>query len=322
MTDAVTDAAGRPPTLRIATRESPLALWQAGHVAGLLRAAHPGVRVELVPVNTLGDRNRVDPLPLMAEAFHDGQHGGVGLFTKEVQRAVLLGNADLAVHSLKDLPTGPVPGLALAAVPARASRWDALVLPGGEPGSLDDLPAGAIVGTGSPRRRSQLLRIRPDLRFAEARGNVGTRLGKLDAGEFAALVLAEAGLDRLGLSGRVSHRLTEDVLPAVGQGALGVECRSDDAAALAALAPLDDPAARPEVDAERTCLHRLGAGCHAPVGVRTDRAGGRLALRAVLLSPDGRARLDATESGDPADAAALGVGVAEALLAEGGAALL
>ena len=309
-------------TLRIATRESPLALWQANHVAGLLRAAHPGVRVELVPVNTLGDRNRVDPLPLMADALHQGGEPVVGLFTKEVQRAVLLGDADLAVHSLKDLPTGPVPGLTLAAVPERASRWDTLVLPHGAAGTLDDLPENATVGTGSPRRRSQLLRLRPDLRFGEARGNVGTRLAKLDGGEFHALILAEAGLDRLGLADRVSARLTDAVLPAVGQGALGIECRDDDPASTAALVPLDHAATRAEVDAERACLHRLEAGCHAPVGVRTATAGGRVTLHAVLLSPEGRTRLAATDERAIGEGAVLGVAVAEALLADGGAALL
>ena len=303
-------------TLRIATRESPLALWQANRVAALLRAAHPGVGVELVPVNTLGDRNRVDPLPLMADALHQDGEPAVGLFTKEVQRAVLLGNADLAVHSLKDLPTGPVPGLTLAAVPERAARWDVLVLPHAAAGTLDDLPHGATVGTGSPRRRSQLLRLRPDLRFAEARGNVGTRLEKLDAGEFAALILAEAGLVRLGLGDRVSRRLSDELLPAVGQGALGIECRDDDPATRAALEPLNHAATRAEVDAERACLHRLGAGCHAPVGVRCD--GDRLA--AVLLSADGSVRLDATETGGAP--VALGAAVAERLLADGGAALL
>ena len=313
---------GEGRSLRVATRQSPLALWQANHVAGLLRTAHPGVRVELVPVVTLGDRNRVDPLPLMADAVHAGGEPTVGLFTKEVQRAVLLGDADLAVHSLKDLPTGPVPGLALAAVPERASRWDALVLPHGAAGKLDDLPEGATVGTGSPRRRSQLLRVRPDLRFGEARGNVGTRLKKLDGGQFHALVLAEAGLDRLGLSGRVSHRLKAEALPAVGQGALGIECRADDAATLAALAPLDHAATRAGTDAERACLHRLGAGCHAPVGVLTTADGGTLALRAVLLSPDGRTALAATEERAVGEGPALGVAVAEALLADGGAALL
>ena len=313
---------GELAALRIATRESPLALWQANHVADLLRSAHPGVRVELVPVNTLGDRNRVDPLPMMADARHRDGEPVVGLFTKEVQRAVLLGNADLAVHSLKDLPTGPVPGLTLAAVPERAGRWDALVLPHGAAGTLDDLPHGATVGTGSPRRRSQLLRIRPDLQFAEARGNVGTRLEKLDGGEFAALVLAEAGLDRLDLSDRVSHRLTETLLPAVGQGALGIECRDDDPATLAALASLNHASTRPEVDAERACLHRLGAGCHAPVGVRTTTGGGRVTLLARLLSQNGRVCLEATAQRPAGDAVALGVDVADRLLADGGAALL
>ena len=303
--------------VRIATRNSPLALWQANHVADLLRAAHPGLTVELVEVNTaLGDLNRVDPLPAMAEAT-----GGVGLFTKEVQRAVLDGRADAAVHSLKDLPTGPVPGLALAAVPERASRWDALVLPHAAAGSLAALPDGATVGTGAPRRRSQLLRRRPDLRFAEARGNVGTRLAKLDAGEFHGLVLAEAGLDRLELSGRVSCRLDEEVLPAVGQGALGVECRTGDPAA-ALLEPLNHAATRAETDAERACLHRLGAGCHAPIGVLAETDGEVVKLTVRLLAVDGRTQLETATTGDVSNPAAVGVTAAESLLARGGADLL
>ncbi|NNJ28083.1 Porphobilinogen deaminase [Planctomycetes bacterium LzC2] len=324
MTDGDGPAAGNPPALRIATRDSPLAMWQANHVADLLRNAHPDLTVELVEVKTTGDRNRVDPLPAMAE-----QSGGIGLFTKEVQRAVLDGRADLAVHSLKDLPTGPVDGLTLAAVPERASRWDALVLPAdavsnGATGSLDDLPSGATVGTGSPRRRAQLLRLRPDLLFAEARGNVGTRLEKLDAGEFHALILAEAGLDRLGLSSRISKRLESETLPAVGQGALGIECRTGDPA-VALLALLNHPVARAEVDAERACLNRLGAGCHAPVGVRArivplDGGGGEISLTAALLSLDGETVLQANATGP--DAHAVGVAVAESLLEQGGAALL
>ncbi|MFH5806089.1 hydroxymethylbilane synthase [Alienimonas sp. DA493] len=316
MTDAV---------LRIATRDSPLALWQANHVAALLRDAHPGLTVELVEVKTTGDRNRVDPLPAMARALENGAPNaganGVGLFTKEVQRAVLDGRADVAVHSLKDLPTAPAPGLTLAAVPQRASRWDALVLPAGSgAGSLDDLPEGATIGTGSPRRRAQLLRLRPDLTFAEARGNVETRLAKLDSGEFHALILAEAGLDRLGLSGRVSKRLDAEILPAVGQGALGVECRENDPA-VARLAPLDHPVSRAEADAERACLHRLGAGCHAPVGVRgRGENPAAIELTAALLSLDGKTCLQANATAP--DPVAAGVAVAESLLERGGAALL
>ncbi len=329
--------------MRIATRNSPLALWQANHVADLLRAAHDGLTVVLVEVKTTGDRNRIDPLPAMAAALHGALQGenanGVGLFTKEVQRAVLDGRADVAVHSLKDLPTGPVAGLTLAAVPERASRWDALVLPVASSGkshassgksqkkaagSLDDLPRGATVGTGSPRRRAQLLRLRPDLRFAEARGNVGTRLEKLDAAASAssnlhALILAEAGLNRLGLSHRVSKRLDAETLPAVGQGALGIECRSGDPA-VALLAPLNHPVARAETDAERACLNRLGAGCHAPVGVRARVDGGEIGLTAALLSLDGETVLQANATGP--NAADVGVAVAESLLDQGGAALL
>ena len=297
--------------LRIATRSSALALWQANHVADLLRAAGVG-QVELVEVSTTGDQNRVDPLASM---------GGVGVFTKEVQRAVLDGRADLAVHSLKDLPTAPVPGLTLAAVPERAAPWDVLVAPAGsDRKSPDDLPDGAVLGTGSPRRRSQLLRRRPDLRFAECRGNVDTRLAKLDAGEVHALVLAEAGLARLGHEDRITARL--DILPAVGQGALGIECRSDDPDTASAVGPLNDPTARPAVDAERAALHRLGAGCHAPVGVRAEIAGEELTLRCRLLSLDGTEQIERSAAGTTADAASVGVAVAEALLDAGAGPLL
>jgi hydroxymethylbilane synthase len=199
--------------LRIATRSSALALWQANHVAELL-AERAGIAAELVHISTQGDRERTEPL----ESF-----GGVGVFTREVQRALLDGRADLAVHSLKDLPTDLVPGLTLAAVPERAPRFDALILPTGVhlPGdvaaALAALPDNARIGTGSPRRRSQLLRIRPDFVFDSARGNVDTRLRKLDDGMFDALVLAEAGLSRLGLAGRVTTRLgPPHLLPAVG----------------------------------------------------------------------------------------------------------
>ncbi|MEM9703321.1 MAG: hydroxymethylbilane synthase, partial [Planctomycetota bacterium] len=202
---------------------------------------------------------------------------------------------------------------------AREERWDALVLPHGAAGSVDGLPQGAVVGTGSPRRRAQLLRLRPDLRFAEARGNVGTRLEKLDAGEFHALILAEAGLKRLDLAGRISKRLDAEILPAVGQGALGVECRSDDPA-VSQLVPLNCPIARRETDAERACLNRLGAGCHAPVGVRAEVTGDDVTLTATLLSPDGRTALTATARGS--ESVTAGATVAEVLLKQGGAELL
>jgi hydroxymethylbilane synthase len=306
-------------TLRIATRSSPLALWQANYVASLLREA-AGATSDLVHVSTTGDRDRSESL---------ASFGGIGVFTREVQRAVLDGRADLAVHSLKDLPTDPADGLTLAAVPARAPRFDALILPAGI--SLPDdpvialaaLPDHALVGTGSPRRRAQLLRLRPDLRLEDVRGNVDTRLRKLDEGLYDALVLAEAGLIRLGLGERVSARLAAPVmLPAVGQGALGLECRSDDAATLHILAKLDDAQARAETTAERSALAELRAGCHAPVGAFAEISGTRLALQVVVLSGDGRQRFIDSESGTFDEAAELGRRVAGKLLASGAAELL
>lgn len=304
---------------RIATRSSPLALWQANHIAGLLREA-TGDEAELIHVSTTGDRDRSESLA----AF-----GGIGVFTREVQRAVLDGRADLAVHSLKDLPTDPAAGLTLAAVPSRAPRFDALVLPGGvtlpdDPAiALAALPDHARVGTGSPRRRSQLLRLRPDLHLEDVRGNVDTRLRKLDEGQYDALVLAEAGLVRLGLAERISSRLTPPaLLPAVGQGALGIECRADDEATRSALASLNDAMTRIEVTAERSALAALRAGCHAPVGAYARIESGRLRLDVVVLSIDGRRRFAASEEGTTDDAEGIGIRAAEILLGGGAAELL
>ena len=198
------------PSIRIATRASRLAMWQAEHVVALLRQVDSTVRVEIVPLSTMGDRDQSEPLV---------QLGSEGVFTREVQHAVLDGRADVAVHSLKDLPTIETPGLCLAAVPERGPTADAIVFPQSRSGAkgLDDLPQNARVGTGSPRRRAQLLHRRPDLQFLDVRGNVETRLRKLDAGDYDALVLAEAGLTRLGLAGRISGLLQPPVmLPAVG----------------------------------------------------------------------------------------------------------
>ncbi|MDQ3329408.1 MAG: hydroxymethylbilane synthase [Planctomycetota bacterium] len=305
--------------LRIATRSSPLALWQANHVAASL-SEKIGIETELLHVSTLGDRDRVDPL---------ASFGGMGVFTREVQRAVLDGRADIAVHSLKDLPTVPEPGLVLAAVPERASRYDALVLPSGVEVLTDvvialaALPEQGRVGTGSPRRRSQLLRLRPDLRLEEVRGNVETRLRKLDEGSYDALVLAEAGLVRLGLGERITARLAPPVLfPSVGQGALGVECRSDDVTTSESLAALDHATTRAEVTAERAALAALRAGCHAPVGALATIAGDRLSIRVIVLSADGRERFQATADGPIATAAEIGRAAAMTLLDTGAARLL
>lgn len=299
--------------LRIATRASRLALWQANHIADLLRSGNDGLVVELVEVSTHGDRDRTEPL---------AQMGGVGVFTREVQHAVLDGRADIAVHSLKDLPTETANGLTLAGVPQRAARFDLLVLPTGcDPtiSSVDDLPAGARVGTGSPRRQAQLRHRRDDLVMADIRGNVETRLQKLDNGEYDALVLAQAGLARLGLDAdRTLIALRPPLMyPAVGQAALGLECRSDDETTNALLTVLNDPTTLAEVTAERACMNELQAGCHAPVGTLAEVDGTTLTLHAVVLSADGRVRIDGQAIGRIADADDLGRQLAWKLLDQG-----
>jgi hydroxymethylbilane synthase len=303
--------------LRIATRASQLALWQANWVASRLRSGDPDQKVELVHVTTTGDRIRDASLSAL---------GGIGVFTREIQQALLDDRADLAVHSLKDLPTVPVEGLTIAAVPERASPWDALILPADartpELG-LENFSSNARIGTGSLRRRAQLLFLRPDLEFVEIRGNVDTRLRKLDAGEADALILAEAGLDRLGLAARISARLAPpELFPAVGQGALGLECRVDDRATRQMVGQLNHPATFACVAAERHTLARLGAGCHAPVGVFTAVDGEELTLEAVVLDSDGRQRVHAKRTGRVADPVAIADEVADALCDQGADGLL
>src|SRR5262245_53071601 len=260
--------------LRIGTRGSALALWQANHIADRLRAL--GCAVELVIIQTQGDQVQERPL---------AQIGGDGLFTKAIQDALLDRRADVAVHSLKDLPTAPVPGLTVAAVPERASTHDAFV--SRRHPRLDALPHGARVATGSLRRKAQIRHRRPDLELVEIRGNVDTRLRKLDEQGLDALILAQAGLERLGL-GRVITELLDPswMLPAVGQGALGLECRSDDADVLAALRSLDDSATHAAVVAERSFLLALGGGCLVPIGAQGQVSGNHLNLRGVVVSPD------------------------------------
>lgn len=303
-------------TFRIAARTSALALWQANYMADRLRALASAPTVELVPVITSGDTNQTDALR---------QFGGTGVFTSEVQRAVLEQRADLAVHSLKDLPTQSVDELTLACVPSRAPRCDALLLPDGktEITSLEDLPQNSRVGTGSPRRQAQLLHFRPDLQLLEIRGNVDTRLRKLDEGQYDAIVLAEAGLRRLGLEARISLLLQPPVLfPAVSQGALGIECRGDDQETREMLADLMCPSAHAEVLAERSLLRTLRAGCHAPLGVWCEIAESKLTLTGVLLSLDGVTRIEQSAEGRVDSPEAVGVAVADHLLAAGGESLL
>jgi hydroxymethylbilane synthase len=290
--------------LRIGTRASQLALWQANWVADALRRAHADLRVELVEIKTRGDRDRETPLAAI---------GGTGVFTKEIQRALLEGMVDVAVHSLKDLPTQPVEGLTLGAVPRREDAADALIAPRYR--TIEALPSGAKVGTGSLRRRAQLLHAGPDLEVVAIRGNVETRLAQALDGRLDAVVLALAGLRRLGLEGRMTQRLgPPEFLSAVGQGALGLECRAGDRAALTRLVPLEDPATRAAVQAERRALADLEGGCLVPLG-----AWGRAVSEHVLMldvdvfDPDGRERLRVREAGRLDGPDALGDKVAQRL---------
>jgi hydroxymethylbilane synthase len=295
--------------LRLGTRASPLARWQAEWVAARLK--EQGVGVELVPITTQGD---VKTGPL-------GQIGGQGLFTKELQRALVDGQIDLAVHSLKDLPTAPVDGLLVAAVPVRESTADVMV--SNKAGRIEELPHAARIGTGSLRRKAQLLHLRSDLVVEDIRGNVETRLRKLDEGAYDAIILAEAGLARLGLAGRIKQVIPRTImLPAVGQGALGIETRADDVRTRSLLAPLDHEPTHLAVVAERTLLFTLRAGCLAPVGALAMAEGQRLTLSAVVLSPDGKSRIAAAAAMTTSDAIYLGQVVAEELLSQGAAELI
>ncbi|HVX09806.1 MAG TPA: hydroxymethylbilane synthase [Pirellulales bacterium] len=299
-----------PSSLRLGTRASPLARWQADYVAGELRRL--GHEVELVLLSTRGDEQRSAPL---------GVIGGQGVFTKELQRALLNNEIDLAVHSLKDLPTDVIEGLRLGAIPRRAPTADALISRDGR--LLAELPSGAAIGTGSLRRRAQLWHVRSDLRMLDVRGNVDTRLRKLADREFDALILAHAGLLRLGLDRQITEILSDEImLPAVGQGALGIEIRSADAELDLLLKPLDDAETRAAATAERAMLAALRGGCLAPVGAKGEVTAGKLRLRGVVLSGDGSQRLAADQIGALADATALGQRVADDLLAQGAAAVI
>ena len=302
-------------TIRIATRASKLALWQAEHIRTLIEASAKNVKVEIVHVKTVGDANQTDALR---------QFGGTGVFTREVQQAVLSEAADIAVHSLKDLQTEPTDGLVLAGWPDRAPTADALLLPNSQKiSSLDDLAENSRVGTGSPRRQAQLLHARPDLQMLEIRGNVDTRIRKLDDGEFDAIVLAEAGLRRLNLDDRISLLLTAPLMhPAVGQGAIGVECRDDDERTISILTAISNSEVITCTEAERSLLAELRAGCHAPLGVTSTQTGEQLSLTAVLFSADGTTRLEATVTGNASTPTDVGRAAAAELLSMGGAELV
>ncbi len=295
--------------LRLGTRKSALARWQAEWVAARLREL--GVDVELVPITTAGDRQQE-----FSQAIE-----GQGVFTKEIERALLDDRIDLAVHSLKDLPTGVVDGLTLAAVPERGPTADALLCR--RHASLDELPLGARIGTSSLRRRAQLLHMRRDLAIMDIRGNVDSRLAKLERGDFDAIILAEAGLRRLGLDDRITEVLPlENVLPAVGQGALAIETRSDDAATRNAVGPLNHPPTLAAVLCERAMLSRLQGGCLAPIAGLARAAGNELSLTGRVIGHDGLRMLEESGRGALSDAELLGTHVAEALLNRGAGELI
>jgi hydroxymethylbilane synthase len=301
-----------PSTLRIATRKSALALWQAEHVAALLRAAHPGLAVELVPMSTRGDEILDQPLATI---------GGKGLFLKELEVAMLEGRADLAVHSLKDVPAQLEPRFTLPAILPRADAADAFV--SNDFADLASLPHGARVGTSSLRRQAQLRALRPDLTLLDLRGNVGTRLGKLDAGHYDAIVLACAGLERLGLASRIRSRLAApDWLPAPGQAAIAIEARESEPAVLALLAALDDADTRLAVSTERAMNQALGGSCTVPVAAWCVLVEHGLHLRGMVGdAASGRLlHADAVGTGDQAEE--LGRKVAAALLEQGAGDLL
>jgi hydroxymethylbilane synthase len=301
-----------PSILRIATRKSPLALWQAEHVAAALRVAHPGLSVDMVPMSTRGDE-------ILDRSL--AEIGGKGLFLKELEVAMMEGRADLAVHSLKDVPVTLEPGFTLPAILPRADAADAFV--SNHYANLAALPQGARVGTSSLRRQALLRAVRPDLELLDLRGNVGTRLGKLDAGGYDAIVLACAGLERLGCAARVRTRLTPPAwLPAPGQAAIAIEARSDNPNTLALLAALDDADTRLTVTAERAMNQALGGSCIVPVAAWCVLGERGLHLRGMVGDASTGQLLHAEATRVDDDAVALGQEVAAALIAQGAGELL
>ncbi|YCH21550.1 hydroxymethylbilane synthase [Pseudomonas sp. D1-3] len=296
-----------PREIRIATRKSALALWQAEHVKARLETAHPGLQVSLVPMVSKGDKLLDAPLAKI---------GGKGLFVKELETALLEDQADIAVHSMKDVPMDFPEGLGLFCICEREDPRDAFVANTYD--SLDALPAGSVVGTSSLRRQAQLLARRPDLKIHFLRGNVNTRLAKLDAGEYDAIILAAAGLIRLGFEARIRAAITvEHSLPAGGQGAVGIECRVADTELQQLLAPLNHIETALRVTAERAMNKRLNGGCQVPIASYAILEGEQLWLRGLVGEPDGSRLLRAEQRGSAADAERLGMEVAEALLAQG-----
>ena len=293
--------------IRIATRKSPLALWQAEHVKSRLQAEFPGIQVELVTMSTQGDKILDTPLAKI---------GGKGLFVKELEQGMLEGKADIAAHSIKDVPMEFPAGLFLATIMPREEPCDAFV--SNKYAELDALPQGAVVGTSSLRRRCQLLSRRPDLDIRDLRGNVNTRLSKLDNGDYDAIVLACAGLIRLDMEDRIRQRIDSSVLlPAVGQGAIGLEAREGDSETLAMIARLNDTDTHDRVSAERALNHRLQGGCQVPIASFATLDGDTLRLRALVGEPDGSQIVRGELSDHRSEAVSIGQKLADDLLARG-----
>ena len=293
-----------PQTIRIATRKSPLALWQAEHVAAELKKAHPGIEIEILGMTTQGDKILDTPLAKI---------GGKGLFIKELEQGLLSDQADIAVHSMKDVPVELPEGLHLAVIMQREDPRDAFVSSRFK--TIDELPQGACVGTSSLRRQSQLAELRPDLQIKSLRGNVNTRLRKLDEGEYDAIILAAAGLIRLGFQDRITAFIgAERSLPAIGQGAVGIECRTDDERVNRLIAPLHHPETAACVLAERAMNQRLNGGCQVPIAGYAMLESGHLWLRGLVGEPDGSRIIRGEVEGTPAEAEAMGQGLAAQLL--------
>lgn len=299
-------------TIIIATRESPLALWQANWVKARLEALHPQLSVHLLGMTTTADKMLSTPLYKV---------GGKGLFVKELEEALLSKRADIAVHSMKDVPMELPPGLCVPVMCEREEPRDVFVSNQYE--SLDELPEGAVIGTSSLRRQSQLLALRPDLKTAFLRGNVNTRLAKLDNGEYAAIVLAAAGLIRLNFESRIRSYLSlEQSLPAAGQGVMGIECRDDDEQTKNLIAPLNDLTSFLTVSAERAMCRYLGGGCQVPIGAFAELAGQQVTLSGLVATPDGQRILRARATAIAERAEELGIVVAKDLLQQGAQAIL
>lgn len=298
--------------LTIGTRQSLLALWQSNHIAALLREKYPECEVVLKKIVTKGDRILDVPL---------AQIGGKGLFTKEIETELADGTIDLAVHSLKDMPTVLPEGLCLTAITERANVGDAFV--SNKYASFEELPLGAVIGTSSLRRKAQLLAARPDLQIMDLRGNVDTRLRKLDEGLYDAIILAAAGLERLGHGDRITALIQPDVcLPAVGQGALAIEARTADNEVRSMLEFLNDLPTKQSTDAERAFLGLLEGGCQVPIGVHADVAGEQIKIEAIIAALDGSTVLRDTITGKAEDAVALGQQLGKKMLAAGGQEIL